>query len=73
MPTDSTMPSIAIDMNFCPSCAPCMNARNAPAATLSGPNTRFAVGLRIRAHAIGMSLEIPHPMPNPSTVDTSRP
>ena len=73
MLSESAMASMAVDMNFWPSCAPCMRATPAAPRTCMRPKKLLAVRRSALRHAMGMILEMAQPARKPSTVESTRP
>ena len=73
MLSESAMASMAVDMNFCPSWAPCMRATPAAPSTCMRPKKLLAVRRSALRQAMGMILEMIQPARKPSTVESTRP
>ena len=69
----SMMPSMHSDRNFWPSCAPCSTATPAPDTICAHLKNEFAFERSARRHAFFMRRVNSHPVPNPSTVEMTRP
>ena len=69
----SMMPSMHSDRNFWPSCAPCSTATPAPDTICAHLKNEFAFERSARRHAFLMRRVNSHPVPNPSTVEMTRP
>ena len=71
--SESAMASMAVDMNFWPSCAPCMRATPAAPSTCMRPKKLLAARRSAFLQAMGMTLEMTQPAAKPRTVESTRP
>ena len=73
MPSDSATPNKNIPINFCPSCAPCINAIAAAPAMCEFLKNFNVICLCIFLHTTLINFATKYPSPKPNIVESTSP